>query len=174
MTGYEISHDRDNHVIAIRRNEVSKLKTKYMSTRRISKELAEQGIVNPITKEPWSHNVIAVDIRELNKQNQIEAIHNTLEYRSEIDNLYREMIDRALDKPDIEEDVLLKAYKGLRELHGLDENRALVYEQAKHLIGQVLHLVQKEIGNRAFTFTELVQLLERNTLEQVKTIELPG
>lgn len=48
-----------------RREAVAELAARRVSVRTIAKKLADRGIVNPRSKQPWSHGIIHADLQRL-------------------------------------------------------------------------------------------------------------
>ena len=124
-----------------------KLAAGYLrGSKPLADELAEEGIVNPTTGNPWSHQTILDDI-EVIRAEWLERMQGSM------DDLRAEHL-AALDQVqaaafgDGSWSGALRALKQKAELLGLDEpTQVLVMEQTGEAIDQVLRRVDLEFGD---------------------------
>ena len=72
------------HIIALRQKTVSSARLRGMTCQQIVALLAEQGIINPRTEEPWSVATISNDLTTIEEGWREETFKNISDHRSRV------------------------------------------------------------------------------------------
>ncbi len=101
-----------------RREAVARLRLKGNTQREICIKLAEEGIVNPETDEPWTVGTICTDLKALEKIWKQNAINHIAEKKGQMFAEYEEIKRVAWKEKDF--NAILRACKQQCELLGLN------------------------------------------------------
>lgn len=72
------------HTKILRQSIVSSAKLRGMTSSDIVALLSEEGVVNPLTDEPWSITTINNDLREIEERWKTEMLRDVSEHRSRV------------------------------------------------------------------------------------------
>lgn len=74
----------DEHLMAMRRKAVSTARLRGMTCEQIAGLLAEQGITNPRTEEPWSISTINKDLKAIEEEWKEETFKGISDHRARV------------------------------------------------------------------------------------------
>ena len=72
------------HTRVLRQSIVSSAKLRGMTSADIVSFLAEQGVVNPVTEEPWSITTINNDLRDIEERWKEEMLRDVSDHRARV------------------------------------------------------------------------------------------
>ena len=153
----------DEHIILMRQNIVASARARGMTIGAITSMLAEQGVLNPRTKAPYSSQTISADIRQIEERWKDNMMMNISDHRSRVLAELREAKTAAWSTGQIS--LVLRALQQETDLLGLNELERMGIEIA---LANLLKGFPKEIAD------QLKVLLAKKVQEGKKLAHKPN